>query len=67
MKEELYFASESIDGIKFDILISKIGVRKILINKKQNADVLTTAIQILPEDPKVVNVFKQLGEYFGRQ
>jgi O-6-methylguanine DNA methyltransferase len=67
MPDELFFASDTMDEIKFDVIISNNGIREILINKKRNADVLTTAIQISPEDPKIVNVFKQLGEYLSRQ
>jgi len=67
MPDELFFASDTIHGIKFDVIISKNGIREILINKKQNASVLTTANHILPEDPKVANLFEQLEEYFCRR
>jgi methylated-DNA-[protein]-cysteine S-methyltransferase len=67
MSNELYFASDTIDRIKFDVIVSKNGIREILINKKRDADILNKATQILPEDPKVVNVFAELKEYFCRQ
>jgi O-6-methylguanine DNA methyltransferase len=66
MQEELFFASDYIDGIKFDVIISKNGIREILINKKQNADAITDATKISPADPRVKDFFKQLMEYFNR-
>jgi len=67
MTEELYFATDNIDGIRFDITISKSGVREILINKKSESDDFSKVIQISPEDPKAINIFTQLREYFNRQ
>jgi O-6-methylguanine DNA methyltransferase len=67
MTEELYFATDNIDGIRFDIIISKSGVREILINKKSESDDFSKVIQISPEDPKAINIFTQLREYFNRQ
>jgi len=67
MTEELYFATDNIDGIRFDIIISKSGVREILINKKSESDDFSKVIQISPEDQKVIKVFAQLNEYFNRQ
>ncbi len=40
MNEELYFASDVIDGIKIDVIASIEGVREILINKKSELDKL---------------------------
>jgi methylated-DNA-[protein]-cysteine S-methyltransferase len=65
--EELYFSSGIIDGIKIDVIVSSNGVREILINKKSNSDNLSGITHISPDDPKVINVFKQLKEYFNRQ
>jgi len=67
MSEELFFATDSIDGIIVDIIISTSGVREILINKKQTPGSLNNAIQISPDDLKVVTAFKQLREYFERE
>jgi len=67
MTEELYFATDNIDGIRFDIIISKSGVREILINKKSESDDFSKVIQISPEDPKAINIFTQLREYFNHQ
>lgn len=64
MQEELFFASDYIDGIKFDVIISKNGIREILINKNSTQNGMT---QITPEDLKVLNVFSQLREYFNRK
>ena len=67
MTNELYFASETINEIKIDIIASSKGIRKILINKKSESNALSEITQISPEDPKVLNVFTQLKEYFNRQ
>ena len=67
MYEELYFASDVIDGIKIDVIASINGVREILINKKPGLDTLSEITQITPEDPKVLNTLSQLREYFNRQ
>lgn len=67
MSKKLYFASDTIDGINLDVIISGVGVRKILINKKSDSDDLSGITQISPEEPKVLNVFIQLKEYFNRK
>ncbi len=67
MTEELFFATDSIDGIILDVIVSTRGVREILINKKQTPESLNNAIQISPDDPKVIAVFKELTEYFNRE
>jgi len=67
MSEELYFAPDNIDGIRFDIIISNSGVREILINRKSESDNFSDMLQISPEEQKVANVFTQLKEYFNRQ
>jgi methylated-DNA-[protein]-cysteine S-methyltransferase len=64
MQEELFFASDYIDGIKFDVIISKNGIREILINKNSTQNGMT---QITPEDSKVLNIFSQLRDYFNRK
>lgn len=56
-----------IDGIHFDVIVSEKGVREILINKKQDSDILNGAIQVNPEDPNMKMVFHQLKEYFKRK
>lgn len=67
MTEELYFASETINEIKLDIIASRSGIREILINRKSDSEQLSKMTQISPDDIKVVNVFAQLKEYFKRQ
>ena len=65
MTEELYFASEIISKIKFDVVSSSTGIRKILINK--NSGALTNLREIKTDNSLVVEVFKQLKEYFNRE
>ena len=67
MTEELYFASETINKIKLNIIASTSGIREILINRKSDSGQLSKMTQISPDDIKVVNVFAQLKEYFKRQ
>ena len=67
MTNELYFASETINEIKIDIIASSKGIRKTLINKKSESNVLSEITQISSYDPKVINTFKQLKEYFSRE
>lgn len=67
MTHELYFASEIISGINFDIIVSDNGVREILINKRLKSDHHNNARQISSTNPKVINVFHQLNEYFNRR
>ncbi|HSW54104.1 MAG TPA: methylated-DNA--[protein]-cysteine S-methyltransferase [Ignavibacteriaceae bacterium] len=65
--EELYFASDTIQGIKLEIIISSNGIREILINKKQAANSLSRATQVSADDPKFINAFSQVREYFNRE
>ena len=67
MTDELFFASETINEIKIDIIVSLKGIRKILINKKSESNVLSEITQISSDDSKVINTFKQLREYFSRE
>jgi methylated-DNA-[protein]-cysteine S-methyltransferase len=65
MTEELFFASETISGINFYIVVSNDGIRKILINKK--SEELAGVEKVTTENSLVANVFKQLKEYFKRK
>ena len=67
MQNKLYFVSDTINGINFDVLVSDTGVREIFINKKQSLSVHSSALQISPDDKNVSEVFKQLKEYFNRE
>jgi len=67
MAEDLYFASDTLNGIKIDIVVSPSGVRKILINKNSEAKELNGMQNVLSKDPKIKNIFTQLKEYFNRQ
>jgi methylated-DNA-[protein]-cysteine S-methyltransferase len=65
METELYFSSESIDEINFDIIVSEIGVRRILINKK--AEERSGIKRVSAENLLMKDVFGQLKEYFKRE
>ena len=66
MNEDLFIASDKIDGVKLDVVISNNGIREILINKNSDSDFFSRKIKISSEDQKVKQVFKQLKEYFRR-
>ena len=67
MNEELFFASDKINGIKLDVIISGNGIREILINKNSDSDFLSLMTKISSEDQKAKEVFKQMREYFKRE
>jgi len=65
MQNKIFFASDVIDRINFDVIVSDSGVREILINKRQSLSLPSSAIKISRDDKKVSEVFKQLKEYFN--
>ena len=65
MTEDLYFTSDTISKIKFDVVASQAGIRKILINNE--SEDFTDIKKINPDDSLVVKAFKQLKEYFKRE
>jgi O-6-methylguanine DNA methyltransferase len=67
MTEELYFATDIIDGINFSVILSNNGIREIMINKKPSSKNHSGLAQLSSDNPKVVNIFNQLREYFSRQ
>lgn len=67
MAEELYFASDKINGIKLDVVLSTVGLRKILINKNLEAEELSGLQNVPSNYPEFINIFNQLREYFNRQ
>ncbi|NWG29081.1 MAG: methylated-DNA--[protein]-cysteine S-methyltransferase [Ignavibacteriaceae bacterium] len=67
MTEELYFATDIIDGINFSVILSNNGIREILINRKSSSKNHSGLTQLSSDNPKVVNIFNQLREYFSRQ
>ena len=67
MKDELFLASDTIDGILFEIIVSNKGVREIHINRKPESGSLRDMTYISNEDSKTSKVFTQLREYFKRQ
>jgi methylated-DNA-[protein]-cysteine S-methyltransferase len=67
MNQELFLASDTIDGILFEIIVSNKGVREIHINKKPESSSLSGITHISNKDSKTSKVFTQLREYFKRQ
>lgn len=67
MQNKIFFASDVIDRINFDVIVSDSGVREIFINKRQSLSLPSSAIKISRDDKKVSEVFKQLKEYFNRE
>ena len=62
--ELLYLASENISGINFTIIVSHIGILRIMFNEPAEfKDKNTTVLH--PDDPFMFGVFTQLNEYFN--
>lgn len=67
MTEELYLDTNIIDGISFGVLLSSNGIREILINRKSSLKNHSGLTRLSSDNPKVVNIFNQVREYFSRQ
>jgi methylated-DNA-[protein]-cysteine S-methyltransferase len=67
MKDTFYVASDIINGISLDVIISENRIREIIINKKSVSKYLNTIEQISINDERIKKVFSQLKEYFSRQ
>jgi len=63
--ESLYYASETISGIKFDIFSTRKGIKKIFLRKKSSQINFGEAIKLYPDDPYMFGIFTQLKEYFN--
>lgn len=63
--ENLFIASEVISKIRFDIISSPIGLRKIIINNKDAVLSLKNVTKLRIDDPYTFDIFLQLEEYFG--
>ncbi|GAB4297554.1 MAG: methylated-DNA--[protein]-cysteine S-methyltransferase [Ignavibacteriaceae bacterium] len=63
--ENLFFASEKIKGIEFNIYSTAIGIRK--INMNESGDIANTSklTRLRTDDPYMFSVFDQLKEYFS--
>lgn len=67
MTNQIHYASDIIDGITLDVIVSEKGIREIIINKKPESDTLTRATQVAPEEQSMKKIFRQLKEYFNRE
>jgi O-6-methylguanine DNA methyltransferase len=63
--ESLYYASETIFGIKFDIISTRKGIRNIFLNKRSAQINSREATKLYSDDPFMFSVFTQLKEYFN--
>ncbi len=63
--ENTYYAASVIAGIKFDILSSRNGIKKIYLNKKSPHINTKETTKLQPDDPFMFNVFIELKEYFN--
>lgn len=63
--ESLYYASETISGIKFDIFSTRKGIKNIFLNKKSSQINSRETIKLYPYDPYMFSIFTQLKEYFN--
>ena len=65
--ENLYYASVTISGIKFDIFSTRKGIKKILLNKRSSQINSQEATKLYADDPFMFNIFTQLKEYFSNK
>jgi methylated-DNA-[protein]-cysteine S-methyltransferase len=65
--ENLFFAAAEIAGIKFKVISSENGIRKIIINEAQSILKFLNPTKLHFDDPYMFDVFNQLKEYFNRQ
>ena len=65
--ENIYYASATIAGIKFDIFSSRKGIKNIYLNKKASQINTRETTKLQPDDPFMFNVFTELKEYFNMQ
>ena len=63
--ENIYYASATIAGIKFDIFSSRKGIKNIYLNKKASQLNTRETTKLQPDDPFMFNVFTELKEYFN--
>ncbi|MGA7838205.1 MAG: methylated-DNA--[protein]-cysteine S-methyltransferase [Ignavibacteriaceae bacterium] len=63
--ENIYYASATIAGIKFDIFSSRMGIKNIYLNKKASQLNTRGTTKLQPDDPFMFNVFTELKEYFN--
>lgn len=62
--ENIFISSAVISKIRFDIISSPIGLRKIIINNKQLISNYKNATKLRNDDPYTFDIFIQLAEYF---
>ncbi len=65
--ENIYYASATIAGIKFDIFSSRKGIKNIYLNRKASQINTRETTKLQPDDPFMFNVFTELKEYFNMQ
>ena len=65
--KKLFFAGKSFNGIKLDAVASSEGIRNIFINKDFLQTDLTNLIEVTPEDPLMLKLFKMFDGYFKKE
>ena len=64
-KDNLFFAQQTISGIKFNLYSSEIGIRKIFLNNLKTPFQHFNITTLHFDDPYMFNVFNELTEYFN--
>ncbi|OGU76952.1 MAG: hypothetical protein A2V93_01045 [Ignavibacteria bacterium RBG_16_34_14] len=64
-KENLFYATQKIEGINFKVFTSHKGIRKIILNRNSETIKKANTTKLHPDDPYMFNVFSQLEEYFN--
>jgi methylated-DNA-[protein]-cysteine S-methyltransferase len=62
-KENLFYASQKIQGINFKVFSSPKGIRKIFLNNTSAIIKAANLTRLRSDDPYMFNIFEQLSEY----
>jgi methylated-DNA-[protein]-cysteine S-methyltransferase len=63
----LFFSTDHLFGIKFDIITSSKGIKYVLINKNWLPESNISVTRLHKDDPYMFGCFNQLEEYFERK
>ncbi len=62
-KENLFYATQKIEGINFKVFSSSKGIRKVIINNNGATVKKANLTKLRADDPYMFNLFDQLSEY----
>jgi methylated-DNA-[protein]-cysteine S-methyltransferase len=65
IKENLFYASATITDIHFKVVSSSNGIRRIILNHREQEYNHPEITRLHPEDPYMFGVFQQISEYLN--